>query len=446
MKNSVVLYAIVAAMGGFLFGFDTAVISGAEQAIQARWDLTDWMHGLAVAIALYGTVIGALLGGKPADWFGRKKTLIFIGIIYTISALGSAMAPEIYSFMIFRFIGGIGVGASSVTAPMYISEISPAKSRGKLVMLFQLNIVLGIFIAFLSNYALEGVSPNSWRYMLAIEAVPALAFTGLAFVIAESPRWLVLKKHDETAALQVLNKVNPGNEQEMLEQIKYSAKDVKGDEKLFVPRYSKLLVITFIFAFLNQVTGINAVLYYAPRIFEMTGLASEESLLSTSGIGLVNMLFTIVGMILIDRAGRKTLMYIGSIGMALSLAFLARAFFIDDYAGVAPFIFAFIAFFAMSHGAVIWVFLSEIFPNVVRAAGQSFGSLTHWIFAAIIANLFPISLAAFGAGAVFAFFATMMALQFFFIWKVMPETKGVPLEDIQKKLGIAGKVPEEEKV
>ncbi|MFN6947155.1 MAG: sugar porter family MFS transporter [Cytophagaceae bacterium] len=438
MKNTVILYAFVAALGGFLFGFDTAVISGAEQAIQRLWQLDSLLHGLAVAIALYGTVIGAMFSGLPADKFGRKNTLIIIALLYSISALGSALAPEVYSFMFFRFIGGLGVGASSVVAPMYISEISPAKSRGKLVMLFQLNIVIGIFLAYISNYLLEGIGGvNAWRWMMGMESIPALIFTGMTFFITESPRWLVLKKNDENAARSILKKISPGKEDITLFQIKESGKVDQSSKKLFTSQYKIPLMLAFVFAFFNQVSGINAIIYYAPRIFAETGLASEDSLLSTAGVGLFNMLFTILGMVLIDRAGRKALMYIGSVGMALTLGFVSYAFFTDSFRGVPPFIFAYIAFFAMSHGAVIWVFFSEIFPNVVRAGGQAFGGLTHWIFAAIIANLFPYSIEKVGAAPIFAFFSIMLVIQYFFVWKFMPETNGVSLEEIETKLGIA---------
>lgn len=436
MKRSIVLYAVAAALGGFLFGFDTAVISGAEQAIQKVWALDSLTHGLAVAIALYGTVLGAMFSGKPSDLLGRKKALILIGLLYSVSAIGSALAPEEYSFMFFRFIGGIGVGASSVIAPLYIAEISPAKSRGKLVMLFQLNIVIGIFLAYMSNYALDGIGQYSWRMMLGVEALPALIFTVMTFFIAESPRWLIIIKKDISGAVKVLRKLYPADHELLLSQIQSSANTGKEEGRFFSARYKIPIMLVFIFAFLNQVSGINAIIYYAPRIFSMTGLEVDSSLLSTAGIGFINMLFTIVGMVLIDRTGRRMLMFIGSVGMTITLALVARAFHAGTFEGVEYCFFVYIAFFAMSHGAVIWVFFGEVFPNVVRASGQAFGGLTHWIFAAVITNLFPLMLNKFDPAPVFMFFSVMMAVQLLFVWKLMPETKGVPLEEIERKLGI----------
>ncbi|HBH24570.1 MAG TPA: MFS transporter [Cytophagales bacterium] len=434
MKKYVFFNALVAALGGFLFGFDTAVISGAEQSIQNLWQLNDLMHGLAVAIALYGTVIGAMVGGIPSNKFGRKKTLIAIGALYFISALGSAMAPEIISFMLFRFIGGVGVGVSSVTAPMYISEISPAKSRGSLVALFQFNVVLGIFIAYLSNYAIETAFGSSWRLMLGIESVPALIFFLLALFIPESPRWLLLHENNEDKARDILSKTDPENVEKSLVAIKESR--ITKKESLFTKKFSKPVMLAFLFAFFNQFAGINAIIYYAPRIFELTGLSADSSLISTAGIGLINLIFTMLGMVVIDRAGRKLLMYIGSVGLIATLSLVSNAFFTKEFEFVSYYFFVYIAFFALSQGAVIWVFISEIFPNVVRAYGQALGSFTHWIFAAIIANIFPLFVNSYDPGYIFGFFAFMMVLQLLYVWKLMPETKGVSLEEIQDKLGI----------
>ena len=386
MKKFVFFNAIVAALGGFLFGFDTAVISGAEQDVQKLWGLSDLTHGLAVAMALYGTVVGSLVAGYPSEIIGRKKTLIMVGMLYLISALGSALAPEVYSFMAFRFLGGLGVGVASVTAPMYISEISPAKFRGRLVALFQFNIVFGILVAFTSNYFLEGISENDWRWMLGIEAIPAFIYSILVNFIPESPRWLLLHNNNEAGAKEILAKMDPESVNESIVAIKESVLSVK--EKLFSAKFNKPVMLVFLFAFFNQMSGINAIIYFAPRIFNAAGLATDSSLLSTAGIGLINLLFTVLGMSLIDKAGRKTLMYIGSLGLMLSLL-LITVFISKDFAAIYLFFFIYIAFFAVSQGAVIWVFISEIFPNTVRAYGQSFGSFTHWMFAAIIANVFP---------------------------------------------------------
>ena len=435
MKKFVFFNAIVAALGGFLFGFDTAVISGAEQDVQKLWGLSDLTHGLAVAMALYGTVVGSLVAGYPSEIIGRKKTLIMVGMLYLISALGSALAPEVYSFMAFRFLGGLGVGVASVTAPMYISEISPAKFRGRLVALFQFNIVFGILVAFTSNYFLEGISENDWRWMLGIEAIPAFIYSILVNFIPESPRWLLLHNNNEAGAKEILAKMDPESVNESIVAIKESVLSVK--EKLFSAKFNKPVMLVFLFAFFNQMSGINAIIYFAPRIFNAAGLATDSSLLSTAGIGLINLLFTVLGMSLIDKAGRKTLMYIGSLGLMLSLL-LITVFISKDFEEIYLFFFIYIAFFAVSQGAVIWVFISEIFPNTVRAYGQSFGSFTHWMFAAIIANVFPYFANLFidNQGPIFGFFGIMMFLQLIFVWKLMPETKGLSLEKIQKCLGI----------
>jgi sugar porter (SP) family MFS transporter len=446
LKKIVFFNAIVAALGGFLFGFDTAVISGAEQAIQEVWALNDLMHGLAVAIALYGTVLGALFGGIPSDLYGRKKTLIIIGILYFVSAVGSAIAWEVYSFMFFRFIGGLGVGASSVTAPMYISEIAPAKQRGRLVALFQFNIVLGILLAFVSNYYLKGASENDWRWMLGMEAFPALGFLVLAFYLIESPRWLILRAKKLESIKENLVSMDMDLARENLNKLRFE--DIEGTiqsilesahnktENLFSRKYTKPLLLAFLFALFNQWSGINAIIYYAPRIFQLAGFAADSSLISTMGIGLINLIFTMLGMSIIDLFGRKKLMYIGSGGLIITLALVSYAFFTRDFEWVSWYFFAYIAFFALSQGAVIWVFISEIFPNSVRANGQAFGSFTHWIFAALITNFFPFFVNRLDGGIIFGFFTFMMILQTVFVWKMMPETKGVSLEQIQKELGI----------
>jgi len=435
MNSKLILWSITVGLGGFLFGLDTAVISGAEQTIQKLWNLDGWMHGLAIAMALYGTVFGAAFGGVPADRIGRKKTLLWIGILFFVSAVGAALAQDVYTFMFFRFVGGLSIGASSVVAPVYISEIAPPKYRGRMVISFQVNIVLGILLAYVSNYLLLGVGgENDWRWMLGIVALPSLLFSVMVLVTPESPRWLLLHKGDEAAARSVLALTDP-NVDEAVAQIKKSAEDDKpGGESFFSGKFRLPIILAFLFAFFNQVSGINAVIYYAPRIFEMTGSGAKAALLATSGIGVVNLIFTFVGWFLIDRYGRRTLMFIGSVGYIVSLALIALSFFNESYANVPLFIFAFIASHAIGQGAVIWVFISEIFPNSVRASGMAWGCLTHWVFAAIIANVFPALAAKFGGGPIFAFFSAMMVLQLLYVWRMMPETKGVSLEDLQKKL------------
>ena len=321
MRKFVFFNAIVAALGGFLFGFDTAVISGAEQDIQQLWGLSDLTHGMAVAIALYGTVVGSLVAGYPSQLIGRKKTLIIVGLFYLISALGSALAADVYSFMAYRFLGGLGVGVASVTAPMYISEISPAKFRGRLVALFQFNIVFGILVAFTSNYFLEGSSENDWRWMLGVEAFPALIYSILVNFIPESPRWLLLHKGNEEAAKTILARMDPENVNESIQAIKASVISVR--EKLFSNKFRKPVMLVFLFALFNQTSGINAIIYFAPRIFNAAGLTTESSFLSTTGIGFINLVFTVLGMSVIDKAGRKTLMYVGSVGLTISLLLIS---------------------------------------------------------------------------------------------------------------------------
>jgi SP family arabinose:H+ symporter-like MFS transporter len=434
MNSKLILWSITVGLGGFLFGLDTAVISGAEQDIQTLWKLDAWSHGLAIAMALYGTVIGAMFGGVPADRYGRKKTLLAIGLLFFFSAIGTAVAHDVYTFMFFRFIGGLSIGASSVVAPVYISEIAPPKYRGRMGISFQMNIVLGILVAYVSNYLLEG-GANDWRWMLGIVAVPALFFSVMMLFTPETPRWLLLHKGDEQKAREVLL-ITEDNADAAMEEIRKSAQEQPRGHKegLFKRKYSKLILLAFLFALFNQLSGINAIIYYAPRIFEMTGLAKSGALFSTIGIGVVNLIFTILGWVLIDRLGRKVLMYIGSIGYIISLALIAGAFFNESYANVPVYVFMFIASHAIGQGSVIWVFISEIFPNQVRASGMALGCFTHWIFAAIIANVFPMLATQYGGGVIFAFFSIMMVLQLLYVWLMMPETKGVSLEDLQKKL------------
>ncbi len=432
MNNKLILWSITVGLGGLLFGMDTAVISGAEQDIQKLWNLDNWQHGLAIAMALYGTVVGAAFGGIPADRFGRKKTLLWIGILFFFSAIGTALANDVNLFMIFRFIGGLSIGASSVVAPVYISEIAPAKYRGRMVISFQMNIVFGILLAYVSNYLLEG-GADDWRWMLGIVAIPALVFSIMMLFTPETPRWLLLNKGDEAGARTVLS-ITEENIDQAVKEIKESASKTEIKETFFDRKYSFPILLAFLFAFFNQASGINAVIYYAPRIFEMTGLGKESAMISTTGIGVFNLIFTVMGWFLIDRFGRKILMYIGSIGYIVSLALIALAFYNESYAYVPFYVFAFIGAHAIGQGSVIWVFISEIFPNSVRASGMAWGSLTHWVFAAIITNIFPILADKFGGFPIFAFFSFMMVLQLLYVKFLMPETKGVSLEDLQKRL------------
>lgn len=443
MNKKVVIWSITVALAGFLFGFDTVVISGANQPIKEIWNTSPWFHGTFImSMALWGTVLGSLTGGIPSQKFGRKKTLIFIGILYFISAIGSALAPDPYIFSFFRFIGGVGVGASSVAAPMYISEISEGKDRGKLVATYQFNIVFGILVAFISNYLLKGFGGiNDWRWMLGVEAIPAAIYTAMVLFVPNSPRWLLIAKGDESGARTVLQKLGIPDVEKRIMEIKQSVIQFSKKENLFNGRYNKPLMLAFLLAFFNQLSGINFVLYYAPEILERAGLASQESLLSSTSIGVVNLLFTLVGMYLIDRIGRRTLMYIGSIGYIIGLSMVAYAFYTGASAGfLLTFILVFIAAHAVGQGAVIWVFISEIFPNNIRAYGQSWGTGTHWVFAALITLLTPVFLDGESGifkenpWPIFAFFAFFMVLQLLFTKFIMPETKGVSLEEIEKKL------------
>lgn len=530
MPSRLFLWALTSAMAGFLFGFDTVVISGAEKTIQSLWSLGHAQHGLAMSMALWGTVLGSLLGSWPADRFGRKPTLLWIGILYLVSAIWSGLATDVYSFMIARFIGGLGVGISTVAAPLYISEISPPSHRGRLAGMFQLNIVLGILVAFASNALLAGIGENAWRWMLGVEAIPALIYALMCLGLPESPRWLISRRGEHTEAARVLAVANPELNDEQVEQlvgqIQRSAGESTSARQFWTMRLRVPILLAFLVAFFNQLSGINAVLYFAPRIFEMTGLGQQAALMQSIGIGLVNLVFTFVGLYLIDRLGRRTLLYIGSLGYIASLGVCAWVFFAyapqfqvansaiavknaivtletadalavpnetdvakyraeldaakdalvvaskspayegdavefpadadaqsvaviadqamakasaDSRAGgtlVMLCIFAFIAAHAVGQGAVIWVLISEIFPNRYRAAGQSLGSFTHWIFAALITTVFPWFIGNFAPSVVFAFFCCMMVLQLLWVATMVPETKGVSLEEMEAKLGI----------
>jgi SP family arabinose:H+ symporter-like MFS transporter len=434
MNKKLVLWSITVALGGLLFGMDVANISGAEQRIQQLWNLDDWMHGTAIAMALYGTIIGAGMGSIPANKFGRKKTLILIGVIFLVSSLGSALANDVYTFMAFRFLGGLSIGASSVVAPVYISEIAPPQHRGKMGIAFQVNVVSGILLAYLTNYLLQGVGgENDWRYMLGIIAIPSLLFSVMMFFTPESPRWLILYRNDEAGARKIFEKSGAPAD-ELIKEIRNSVQQKK-KEALFSGKFSKPLLLAFLLALFNQLSGINAIIYFAPRVFEMAGLGKDAAFLSSAGIGIVNFLFTMLGWYLIDRSGRRKLMYIGSAGYIISLTLMALAFAGYINGGISIFVFLFIAAHAIGQGSVIWVFLSEIFPNSVRASGTSFGCLTHWVFAALISQTFTFFANRIGGSYIFGFFAAMMVLQLLFVWKMMPETKGVALEDMEVRVG-----------
>lgn len=437
--NKILVWSVTAALAGFLFGFDTVVISGADEKLQELWASSDAFHGsIVMAMALWGTVVGALFGGIPTNRLGRKKTLIWIGIFFLVSAVGSALANDPWTFASFRFLGGLGVGASTIAAPAYVSEIAPAKDRGRLVALYQFNIVFGILIAFLSNYLLRNVGENGWRLMIGVEAIPAFFYTILVFGVPQSPRWLISKLRKDEAR-KVLEVINPGEDIEKLMLEINTVNDVdKSRENIFMKRYRYPLILAFFIALFNQLSGINAFLYYAPRIFGEAGLGESTALLSSIGIGVTNMAFTLIGLSLIDKFGRKTLMYIGSVGYIISLSMVAISFFIGWEGMAVPiFLFLFIASHAIGQGTVIWVFISEIFPNHLRASGQSLGSSTHWVLAAIIPSLVPLLFSSVGAGVVFLFFAIMMVFQLLFVIFIMPETKGLSLEVLSKKL--AGK-------
>lgn len=432
--RKILLWSVTAALAGFLFGFDTVVISGADKKLQELWHTSDVFHGsIVMAMALWGTVIGAIFGGIPTNKIGRKKTLIWIGILFLLSAVGSALANDPYVFAFFRFLGGLGIGASTIAAPAYVSEIAPAKDRGRLVSLYQFNIVLGILMAFLSNYLLRDVGENAWRWMVGVMAFPSFFYTIIVFAVPESPRWLVSQGRNEEAK-KVLGKINPDAKIEDLMSELQSGEEqhVKG-ETIFLKKYRFPLMLAFLIALFNQLSGINAFLYYAPRIFAEAGLEESAALMSSIGIGITNLVFTLLGVFLIDILGRKVLMYIGSVGYIISLGLVSMAFFLKWTGMAVPiFLFMFIASHAIGQGAVIWVFISEIFPNHLRASGQAFGSSTHWVLAAIIPSMVPFLFSTIGAGMVFLIFTIMMIFQLLFVMFMMPETKGKTLEELQE--------------
>jgi len=441
MSARIFFWSITSALAGFLFGFDTVVISGAEQKIQTLWALGAGMHGMAMGSALYGTVVGALLGGWPTDRFGRRATLLCIGVLYLVGAVWSGLATNVWSFILARAIGGLGIVISTVAAPLYHSEIAPPRYRGRLAGLFQFNIVFGIMVAYLSNWLLAGIGENAWRWMLGVAAFPSLLYAVLCLFLPESPRWLLCKKNDLAAGARVLQLITPGASQSEIQAeaaaIMSAPSEQTSAARFWTRRLRVPILLAILIAFFNQMSGINAVLYFAPRIFQMTGLGAKAAMLQSVGIGVTNLVFTFVGLWLIDRLGRRTLLWIGSVGYILSLGLVAWAFFTAHYRIVPTCIFAFIAAHAVGQGAVIWVFISEIFPNRHRAEGQALGCFTHWIFAALLTTYFPKMVSAFPPGCIFSFFCGMMVLQLLWVQFMVPETKGVPLEQMQEQLGIA---------
>lgn len=432
--TKVFLWSIIVALGGFLFGFDTAVISGVEKHIQELFQLSPFWHGFTISSALIGTVLGALIAGRPADRFGRKPILFIIAGLYVLTAIGSALANNVETFIIFRFLGGIGVGASSVVAPTYIAEISPAKVRGRMTALFQFNVIFGILMAFISNYLLRSSGDEPWRWMLGVAGVPSFLFFSLLFLIPESPRFLIKIGQIDKARL-ILQKIEIANIEKEIEEIKSTVmKSANHAAGLFSRQYFKPISIAFLVAMFNQFSGINAILYYAPRIFELSGLSNSDSMLQSILVGITNGIFTILGMVLIDRVGRRKLLIVGSTGMSVCLGLIAWTFYSQSFTGygLLAFLLVYIMFFAFSTGAVIWVLIAEIFPNKVRGKGQSLGSFTHWFFAALITFLFPViaKLSQNGVAYAFTFFAVMMVVQVVVVWKYFPETKGRTLEEI----------------
>ena len=444
-KGKLFQSTIVAALAGFIFGFDMVVISGADKPIQELWHTTPLFHGFFImSMALWGTVIGSIFAGAPTEKYGRKKVLIWLGVMFIASAIGSALAQDPYTFSFFRLIGGIAIGVSSVAAPTYISEISNKNNRGKLVGMYQFNIVFGILIAYLSNYFLAGVGgANDWRWMLAVLLVPSIIYTLMTLGLPESPRWLFSVKNDEAGARANLAIVGVENIEETIQEISiaYEEEKAQGSIQLFTKHHGKILSIAFFVAFFNQASGINFLLYYAPRILEEAGFAKDNSLLSSISLGLMNLVFTFVGLWLIDRIGRKTLLIIGSFGYMISLSMVAYGFINHSApAFMLSFLLLFIAAHAIGQGAVIWVLISEIFPTQIRAKGQAFGASIHWVFAALITLVTPVFLDSESGifkdnpWPIFAFFTVMMALQLVWILTKVPETKGVSLEALQKKL------------
>ncbi len=449
-SSLVIRSAIVAAVGGLIFGFDTAVISGANAALKVQFNLDDGGLGATVAIATVGTIVGALIGGRSADYFGRRKLLFFIGILYVLGALGTALAPSHLVLMIFRFVGGLGVGLSSVCAPIYTAEIAPAKVRGRLVGLVQFNIVLGILVAYLSNYIVAQIVHDpqiAWRWMLGVMVVPSVLFLVFLVAVPETPRWLMARGHEEKAiaiSRRLCNTVEESDEQiqEIRDQLAAAGSQATLSQ-FFTRRYFKVIALAFFIAMFNQLSGINAILYYAPEVMKQAGADDNAALLMSVGVGLMNLIATMAALTVIDRIGRRSLMIVGSIGYLVSMGFLTAVMFMfqghfnsTSSTLVLIGLLVFIAAHAFGQGSVIWVFISEIFPTRVRGLGQSLGSLTHWVFAAITTYAFPPIIGAWGGGWAFSVFLVCMFGQLVWVLTKMPETKGIPLEEMEDKLGL----------
>ncbi|HCI54749.1 MAG TPA: sugar porter family MFS transporter [Bacteroidales bacterium] len=442
-KSNIVLYsALIAGLSGLLMGFNTAVISGVEKSIQQIFSLNQFWQGFTVAIAIIGAMLGALTAGKPADLFGRKQTLFIIALLFLLSGLGSALSNHWTGFLIYRFLGGLAVGAATIVGPMYIAEISPAEKRGRLVLIFQINVVTGLLLAYISNYVISlFVEQNAWRWMLSIQTIPAILFITFIPFIPQTPRWLLIRNEREKA-IMILEKLGEKNAEEQISIIEKSLNSEKAlkSERLFTKQLTLPIVLAILVAFFNQFSGINAIMYYAPRIFEISGLNHASSLFQSITLGLTNLIFTLLASLFIDKIGRKKLLMIGSVGMVVMLTLVAVAFIFEKIGGTVILLglIGFLAFFASSQGAVIWVYISEIFPNKVRAKGQTLGGFTHWILAAFISWLFPVITKdnSIFTGYAFAFFALMMLIQFIVVKKLFPETKGKALEQIQNEFGL----------
>lgn len=441
MRRSLYLYSFVAALGGFLFGFDTAVINGALPFFRDYFNLDSTMEGWAVSSALIGCIVGAIAIGRPSDKFGRKQMLKLAGILFLVSAAGSGLATDVFTFIVFRVIGGLAVGGASVLSPMYISEIAPAKYRGRFAISFQLAIVVGILVAFGSDYLLMNTGQNNWRWMFLAEVVPALTFYILLFFVAKSPRWLV-KSGQLDQAKSVIEKVNPNSDSsKLLEEINLSINNELVDhiKYLFKKPYLRLVLIGIMVGMFNQFTGINIVMYYSSDIFLSANFSAYSALGQSVLVGLVNLVFTILALTLIDKIGRKIMLLMGSLGMAIFLGGFAYSF-LFDIKGLLLLIMllGFVAFFAFSQGAVIWVLFSEMFPNNIRARGAAIGSFSHWFFNGLTTFMFPILSRSFesgnGTGYIFGFYAIVTFMSFFYFKKFIVEAKGKTLEELEKEV------------
>ncbi|MPQ98344.1 sugar porter family MFS transporter [Modestobacter sp. I12A-02628] len=448
MNALVIRSAVVAGLGGLLFGFDTAVISGTTEDLERVYGIDGFMLGFTVATALIGTIVGALVAGRPVDRYGRKKVLFAIGVLYFVGAIGSGVVTSLPLFMAFRFLGGIGVGVASVVAPIYTAEIAPPRHRGRLVGLVQFNIVLGILLAYLSNVAIAALLPAdvAWRWMFIVMAAPAAVFFLLLSTTPETPRWLLsVGRREEGVAVMSRLTADPAEAAVQVREIDEELGRGAGlaQAPFFVRENRKVIMLAVAIAAFNQLSGINAILYYAPDVFRMAGAGDSAAGLQSVVVGLVNLVATMAALTVIDRIGRRKLMLIGSIGYLVSLGGLAAVFFVYDgqFSGTSSVLVlgglvVFIAAHAFGQGAVIWVFISEIFPSRIRGRGQSLGSLTHWVFAAVVSWSFPGIAAVLGGGAAFSLFFVCMVGQLVWVLRVMPETKGVPLEEMEAALGI----------